>query len=49
MTLTKSKYYFEALDYFLFNLSECMDALNYVMSYESEDADSLCLMGRIYS
>lgn len=49
MTLTKSKYYFEALDYFPFNLSECMDALNYALSYEPEDADSLCLMGRVYS
>ncbi|REC48214.1 tetratricopeptide repeat protein [Chryseobacterium pennipullorum] len=49
MTLTKSKYYFEALDYFPFNLSECMDALNYALSYEPEDSDSLCLMGRIYS
>jgi len=49
MTLTKSKYYFEALDYFPFNLSECLDALNYALSYEPEDADSLCLMGRVYS
>lgn len=49
MTLTKSKYYFEALDYFPFNLSECIDALNYALSYEPEDADSLCLMGRVYS
>ncbi|WP_426476380.1 tetratricopeptide repeat protein [Chryseobacterium sp. CBSDS_008] len=49
MTLTKSKYYFEALDYFPFNISECMDALNYALSYEPEDADSLCLMGRVYS
>ncbi|MFP8896008.1 tetratricopeptide repeat protein [Chryseobacterium sp. EZn1] len=49
MTLTKSKYYFEALDYFPFNLSECMDVLNYALSYEPEDADSLCLMGRVYS
>lgn len=49
MTLTKSKYYFEALDYFPFNLSECMDALNYALSYEPEDADSLCLIGRVYS
>lgn len=26
-----------------------MEALNYVLSYEPEDADSLCLMGRLYS
>ncbi|PWN66884.1 hypothetical protein C1631_019390 [Chryseobacterium phosphatilyticum] len=49
MTLTKNKYYFEALDYFPHNLSECMDALNYALSYEPEDADSLCLMGRVYT
>lgn len=49
MTLTKSKYYFEALDYFPYNLSDCLDALNYALAYEPEDADSLCLMGRVYS
>ncbi|AZB23946.1 MULTISPECIES: tetratricopeptide repeat protein [Chryseobacterium] len=49
MTLTKNKYYFEALDYFPYNMSDCLDALNYALSYEPEDADSLCLMGRVYS
>ncbi len=49
MTLTKSKYYFEALDYYPYNLAECLEALNYALSYDPEDADSLCLMGRIYS
>ena len=49
MTLTKSKYYFEALDNYPYNLSDCMEALNYALSYDPEDADSLCLMGRIYS
>ncbi|WP_294285742.1 hypothetical protein [uncultured Chryseobacterium sp.] len=49
MTLTKSKYYFEALDYYPYNLPECMEALNYALSYDPEDADALCLMGRIYS
>lgn len=49
MTLTKNKYYFEALDYFPYNMAECLDALNYALSYEPEDADSLCLMGRVYS
>jgi len=49
MTLNKSKYYFEALDYYPYNLAECMEALNYALSYDPEDADSLCLMGRIYS
>lgn len=49
MTLTKSKYYFEALDNYPYNLPDCLEALNYALSYEPEDADSLCLMGRIYS
>lgn len=48
MTLTKSKYYFEALDFYPYNLAECMEALNYALSYEPEDANSLCLMGRVY-
>lgn len=49
MTLTKSKYYFEALDNYPYNLTDCLEALNYALSYDPEDADSLCLMGRIYS
>ncbi len=48
MTLTKSKYYFEALDNYPYSLPDCLEALNYALSYDSEDADSLCLMGRIY-
>lgn len=49
MTLTKSKYYFEALDHYPYSLPDCLEALNYALSYDPEDADSLCLMGRIYS
>ncbi len=49
MTLNKSKYYFEALDNYPYNLPDCLEALNYALSYDPEDADSLCLMGRIYS
>lgn len=49
MTLTKNKYYFEALDNYPYKLSDCLEALNYALSYDPEDADSLCLMGRIYS
>ncbi|WP_080777195.1 hypothetical protein [Chryseobacterium phocaeense] len=49
MTLTKSKYYFEALDNYPYSLPDCLEALNYALSYDREDADSLCLMGRIYS
>ncbi|WP_100075982.1 tetratricopeptide repeat protein [Chryseobacterium camelliae] len=49
MTLTKSKYYFEVLDNYSYNLPDCLEALNYALSYDPEDADSLCLMGRIYA
>jgi tetratricopeptide (TPR) repeat protein len=49
MTLTKSKYYFEALDNYPYSLPDCLEALNYALSYDPEDSDSLCLMGRIYS
>lgn len=49
MTLTKSKYFFEALDNYPYSLPNCLEALNYALSYDPEDADSLCLMGRIYS
>ncbi len=49
MTLTKNKYYFEAFDNYPYSLPDCLEALNYALSYDPEDADSLCLMGRIYS
>jgi len=49
MTLTKSKYYFEALDNYPYSLPDCLEALNYALSYDPEDSDTLCLMGRIYS
>lgn len=49
MNLTKNKYYFEALDCYPYNLPDCLEALNYALSYDSEDADALCLMGRIHS
>ncbi|MDR2237542.1 MAG: tetratricopeptide repeat protein [Chryseobacterium sp.] len=49
MTLTKSKYYFEAVDNYPYYLADCLEALNYALAYDPQDADSLCLMGRIYS
>lgn len=49
MSLTKNKYYFEALDCYPYNLADCLGALNYALSYDPEDSDALCLMGRIYS
>lgn len=49
MTLTKNRYYFEALDNYPYSLPDCLEALNYALSYDPEDSDSLCLMGRLYS
>lgn len=49
MNSIKNKYYFEALDCFPYNLPDCLEALNYALSYDPEDADALCLMGRIHS
>ena len=49
MNLTKNKYYFEALDCFPYNMPDCLEALNYALSYDPEDADALCLMGRIHA
>ena len=49
MNLPKNKYYFEALDCYPYNLPDCLEALNYALSYDSEDSDALCLMGRIHS
>lgn len=49
MTLTKNKYYFEAVDNYPYYLADCLEALNYALAYDPQDADSLCLMGRIHS
>lgn len=49
MTLTKNKYYFEAVDNYPYYLADCLEALNYALAYDPQDADSLCLMGRVYS
>ena len=49
MDTLKNKYYFEALDNYPYNLPDCLEALNYALSYDPEDADALCLMGRIYA
>ena len=49
MDTIKNKYYFTALDNFPYNMEECMEALQYALSYDSTDADALCLMARVYS
>ncbi|WP_236687013.1 tetratricopeptide repeat protein [Elizabethkingia anophelis] len=49
MNSTKNKYYFEALDHYPYSIPDCVEALNYALSYDPQDADSLCLMARVYS
>lgn len=44
-----NKYYFQALDNFPYNLEETIQALNYALSYDDHNAESLCLLGRVYS
>lgn len=47
--MTTNKYYFQALDNFPYNLEETIQALNYALSYDDHNAESLCLLGRVYS
>lgn len=47
--MTTNKYYFQTLDNFPYNLEETMEALNYALSYDDHNAESLCLLGRVYS
>jgi len=46
---TIDKYLLEAIDNYPYNLPEAIEALNYSLSYESENPIALCLMGQIYS
>ncbi|MCP1250466.1 MULTISPECIES: hypothetical protein [Elizabethkingia] len=39
MNLTKNKYYFEALDHYPYSIPDCVEALNYALSYDPQDAD----------
>ena len=47
--MTQNKYYFQALDNFPYNMQETIEALNYALSYEGQNAESLCLLGRVYA
>ncbi|MFC7523104.1 hypothetical protein ACFQRK_04075 [Parapedobacter sp. GCM10030251] len=44
----QNRYYFQALDNYPYNLEEAVTALNYALAYDANDADSLCLMGRLH-
>lgn len=45
--MTATHYLVKALDYYPYNMEECMEALNYALSYDENNAVALCLMGRI--
>ncbi|WP_282134760.1 tetratricopeptide repeat protein [Seonamhaeicola maritimus] len=44
-----NNYLFKALDAYPYELEETLDSLNYALSYNPKDAQSLCLMGRVYA
>ncbi len=48
MTLSE-KYLIEALDNYPYNLPQVLESLNYSLSYDSENAMALGLMGQFYS
>lgn len=48
MTLANT-YLFKAIENYPYCLEECIEALNYALSYDPENADALCLMGRIHA
>lgn len=44
-----NSYVFQAIDAYPYNLEETLEALNYALSYNENDAQALCLMGRVYA
>ena len=44
-----NSYLFKALDAYPYNLEETLEALNYALSYNSNDAHVLYLMGMVYA
>lgn len=44
-----NSYLFQALDAYPYELEETLEALNYALSYNSNDAHALYMMGRVYS
>jgi tetratricopeptide (TPR) repeat protein len=49
MTTISQKYLMEALDNYPYDLPQALEALNYALSYDSENSSALCLMGQFYS
>ena len=49
METKQNMYLLKALDAYPYELQEAMEALEYALSYEPENAEALFLMGRFYS
>lgn len=48
-TNTYSKYLFQAMDAYPYNLEETIDSLNYAISYDENNALALGLLARVYA
>lgn len=46
---TPNIYLFKALDAYPYELEKAAEALNYALSYDSENVKALCLLGKLYS
>ena len=49
MDTKQNMYLFKALDAYPYDLEQAIEALEYALSYEPENAQALFLMGRVYS
>ncbi len=46
MNTLANTYYIKALDQYPYDLTEFLEAINYALSYDENDSDANCLMGR---
>lgn len=49
MVTKNNNYVFKALDAYPYELENCVEALNYALSYNENDEMALSLMGRVYA
>lgn len=47
--MTATSYVVKALEYYPYCLEECVESLNYALSYDENNVIALCLMGRIHA
>lgn len=46
--MTTNNYLIKALEYYPYDLEQCMESLNYAMAYEDSNPITFCLMGRVH-